>query len=98
MAGSIRQKLITHRDEILEIARRYGASNVRVFGSVARGSEAATSDLDLLVALEPGRTLLDHVGLWQDLEELLGCKVDVVTEGGLSPYLKDDILADALPL
>ena len=86
------------RDEILGIAARYGARNIRVFGSAARGEARSDSDIDLLVDLEPGRSLLDHVGLWQDLEELLGCRVDVVVEGGISPYLQETILAEATPL
>jgi predicted nucleotidyltransferase len=84
--------------EILAIASRYGASAVRVFGSVARGEANDASDVDLLVRLEPGRTLLDHVGMWQDLEELLGGRVDLLVEGGLSPYLEERILDEAVPL
>ena len=92
------RSLIQHRDEIFSIAARHGARNVRIFGSVARGDARPDSDIDLLVDLEPGRSLLDHVGLWQDLEELLGRRVDVVVEGGLSPYLEEWILAEAVPL
>jgi uncharacterized protein len=84
--------------EILRIAHAHGARSVRVFGSRARGDAGAASDLDLLVGLEPGRSLLDVVAIKQDLEDLLGYPVDVVTEGGLSPYLRDRILAEALPL
>ena len=87
-----------HRQAILTTAARYGARHVRVFGSAARGELHADSDVDLLVELEPGRTLLDHVGLWQDLEELLGRPVDVLVEGGISPYLEQRILAEARPL
>jgi len=90
--------LIEKRAAILSLADHYGARNVRVFGSAARGDAGPESDLDLLVDLEPGRTLLDHVALWQDLEELLGRPVDVVVEGGISPYLRDRILAEAEPL
>jgi len=90
--------LIEKRAAILSLADHYGARNVRVFGSAARGDAGPESDFDLLVDLEPGRTLLDHVGLWQDLEELLGRPVDVVVEGGISPYLRDRILAEAEPL
>jgi predicted nucleotidyltransferase len=86
------------RAAILSLADHYGARNVRVFGSAARGDGGPDSDFDLLVDLEPGRTLLDHVGLWQDLEELLGRPVDVVVEGGISPYLRDRILTEAEPL
>jgi predicted nucleotidyltransferase len=90
--------LVNRRQEILEIAASHGMRNVRVFGSVARGDARLDSDLDLLVDVEPGRTLLDVIGLEQDLEQLLGRKVDVVTEGGLSPYLQQRILAEASPL
>jgi len=85
------------RADILRLADRHGARNVRVFGSVARGA-ATTHDLDLLVDFPPGRSLLDLIGLEQDLEEVLGMEVDVVTEDGLSPYLRDDILEQAVPL
>jgi predicted nucleotidyltransferase len=87
-----------HRDAILEIAAKYGASNLRVFGSVARGEETDQSDLDILVDLEPNRSLLDQVGLKQELEELLGRPVDVLIEGGISPYLEERILSEAVPL
>jgi predicted nucleotidyltransferase len=76
----------------------YGAHNIRVFGSTARGDAGATSDVDLLVEMEPGRSLLDLVGLWQDLEDLLGTHVDVLSEGGVSPHLRQRIYAEAVPL
>ncbi len=84
--------------DIKTIARRHGAENLRVFGSFAKGVETASSDLDLLVDFEPGRDLLDLVGLKQDLEERLGLRVDVVTEQGMSPYLRSRILEEARPL
>ncbi|HWQ27399.1 MAG TPA: nucleotidyltransferase family protein [Dehalococcoidia bacterium] len=86
------------REEILRIAARHGARNVRVFGSAARGEAGAESDLDLLVEFEPGRSLLDQAALVRDLEELLGRKVDVVTEGGLYWLLRRRILKEARPL
>lgn len=86
------------REVILERAARHGACNVRLFGSAARGEANADSDLDFLVDMEAGRTLLDLAGLHQDLEDILGRRVDVVTERGLSPYMKDRILAEAVPL
>jgi predicted nucleotidyltransferase len=87
-----------YRAEILELAMRHGARNVRVFGSLARGEEREDSDLDLLVTLEDHRTLLDLVGLKQDLEDLVHRPVDVVTDRGLSPYLRERILSEAIPL
>ena len=95
---SIKTLINSKRAEILRIANHHGAHNVRVFGSVARDDSTSDSDLDLLVKMESGRSLLDLVALWQELEELLECKVDVLTEGGLSPYLKDRILNEAVPL
>ncbi len=83
------------RQEILHIAERYGAHNIRVFGSVARGEDQPESDLDLLVDMASGRSLLDLVGLGQDLEELLDRKVDVVTDASLHPALRDRIRAEA---
>ncbi|MGH7480320.1 MAG: nucleotidyltransferase family protein [Candidatus Methylomirabilales bacterium] len=88
----------TRRDEILRIAAKHGARNVRVFGSAARGEAGPASDIDFLVEMEEGRSLLDLVGFWQDLEALLGRKVDVLTDGGISPYLRDRIYAEAIPL
>ena len=90
--------LQAHRPKILELATRHGARNVRVFGSMARGDATPASDVDLLVEVEPGRTLLDVIALEQDLEDLLGRSVDVVTDGGLSPYLQARILAEAAAL
>jgi uncharacterized protein len=95
---NISEVLNTKRDEILHIAKEYGAYNIRIFGSVARGEADADSDLDLLVEMEPNRSLLDHVALWQDLEDLLGCKVDVVSEKALHWYIRDRILKEAIPL
>ena len=89
--------LRSHRSEILRVAKAHGASNVRVFGSVARGTAAPTSDVDLLVDFQSGRTLVDHVRLWRDLEALLGTGVDVISAGGLTER-DDDIRADALAL
>ena len=94
----IKELLESRRNEILDLAGRYGAKNVRIFGSAARGEGGPASDVDLLVDMEKGRNLLDLVGFWQDLEELLGCRVDVITDGGMSPYLRERIYAEALPL
>ena len=93
------EKILTpHRKQILALAKKRGAFNVRVFGSVARDQAGEESDVDFLVDMEPGRSLLDLSGLCIDLEKLLGMKVDVVTEASLSPYLKDRILEEATPL
>jgi predicted nucleotidyltransferase len=89
--------LRARKADIVRVAAAHGASNVRVFGSVARGTAGPVSDVDLLVDFEPGRTLVDHVGLWRDLEALLGRSVDVVSAGGLT-IRDDDIRADALLL
>lgn len=87
-----------YRAEILNLAKRHGARDVRVFGSFARGEESQGSDLDLLVTLGEGRSLLDLVGLKQDVEDLLHRPVDVVTEKALSPYLRKRVLSQAVPL
>ena len=91
---AIRQR----RSELLDRASKHGARNVRVFGSAARGTTGAKSDVDLLVEMEPGRSMLDFVGLWQQLEDLLGFNVDLVSEGGISPYLRAQILSEAVAL
>ena len=90
--------LKSRREEILSIAARHGARNVRVFGSVARGEDDDKSDIDLLVEFESGRSLLDHAGLWLELQDLLGCKVDVVSERGIKPRIRDRVLREAVPL
>jgi hypothetical protein len=86
------------REQILQIASRHGASNLRIFGSVARGDADPKSDVDFLINLEPGRSLLDHAALLLDLEKLLGCKVDVVTERGLKERIRERVLRETLPL
>lgn len=86
------------RDEILSIAARHGARRVRVFGSVARGEADDVSDVDFLVDMEPGRSLLDMGGLLMDLRELLGRRVDVITEQGLRPRIRARVLREAVEL
>jgi predicted nucleotidyltransferase len=86
-----------NRDEILRVAESHGATNVRIFGSVARGMDTP-GDIDLLVQLEPGYSLLDIIAIKQDLEDLLGCRVDVVTEAALSPYIREQVLREAAKL
>jgi len=90
--------LRSNRAAILAIAGRYGARDLRVFGSVVRGGEDAASDVDFLVELEPGRSLLDLGGLLMDLEEQLHCKVDVMTPDMLKPRVRDRAMREAVPL
>lgn len=91
-------QLRQQRDAILKIAARRGARRVRVFGSVARGESRSDSDVDFLVEFEPGRSLLDHGGLLADLEELLSCKVDVISERGLRPRFRTHVTKEAVAL
>ena len=86
------------RQDILRLAQAHGASNVRVFGSVARGQANENSDLDLLVEMGPSRSLIDRIGLIHDLEDLLGNSVDVVNERALHETLRDDVIAEAVDL
>jgi len=86
------------REEILRVAAHRGARNIRVFGSVARGDNDEKSDVDFLVEMEPGRTLFDLSGLLIDLESLLHLRVDVVSERGLRPRVRERVLAEAVPL
>ena len=91
----IAELLEAKRGEILRIAAKHGARNVRIFGSVARGEARPDSDVDFLVDMEPGRTLFDMGGLLMDLRDLLGLEVDVVTEHGLKPRIRDRVLKEA---
>jgi uncharacterized protein len=95
-AGPSMAELARVRAEILAAAARHGATNVRVFGSVARGDADAASDVDFLVDFEPGRSLLDLAGLLVDLEDLLGHRVDVVTEPGLKARIRQRVLSEAV--
>ena len=95
---TIRERLTEKRAEVLRAAERHGARNVRLIGSVARGDARADSDLDILVELEQGRSLLDHAALMIELETLLGCKVDIATEQGLRPRVRDRVLVEAVAL
>lgn len=92
------ETLRARREAVLSLCARYGTARVRVFGSVARGEAREDSDLDLLVAFEGGRTLLDHARLKLALEGLLGVPVDVVSEGGLASRLRERVLREAVPL
>lgn len=93
-----RSTLRQHRERIIELAKRHGAHDVRVFGSVARGEADESSDLDLLVRFDSTRTLLDHGALLMDLRELLGIKVDVVSEGALTGRFGQMVRKEAVPL
>jgi predicted nucleotidyltransferase len=90
--------ILKRRDEIIAVASRYGASDVRIFGSVAGGDSDMASDLDILVRLEPSRTLLDQGGLLMDLRALLGIHVDVVEDGQLSGRFGQIVRQEAIPL
>ena len=95
---ALEELLKEKREAILCICTKHGARNVRVFGSVARGEAGESSDIDLIVEFDPGRSLLDHAALMLDLDELLGRKVDIVTEKGLYWLLRRRILKEARPL
>ncbi len=95
---AVNRLLTEHRADILRIAEEHGATRVRIFGSFARGTARPDSDLDLLIDIEPGRSLLHIVAIKQDLEDLLGREVHVVTEAAVSPYIRDEVLRSATPL
>jgi len=90
--------LRSRRREILQLAAEHGARNVRIFGSVARGEAKATSDVDVLVEMEPGRSLLDRAALLVSLRELLECEVDIATEKSLRPRIREEVIREAVPL
>jgi predicted nucleotidyltransferase len=90
--------LIDKKDAILALAAANGAEDLRIFGSAAKGEAGPESDLDVLIRLETGRSLLDIVALKQDLEDLLGCEVHVVTEKSISPYMREAVLKEAIML
>lgn len=93
-----REDIIARREQIIALGRRWGATDFRLFGSLARGDATEGSDVDLLVRLEPGRSLLDQGGLLMDLRDLLGVKVDLVEEGALSGRFERQVLKEAVPL
>lgn len=90
--------ILQRREAILEIARRHGAHDVRIFGSVARGDATEASDLDLIVRFDPDRSLIDHGMLIEELQEFLGVKVDVVSEGGMRDRFRKRVMREAVPL
>ena len=93
-----RETVHQKRDAILAVARRYGAHDVRIIGSVARGDAGEDSDLDLVVRFDPGRSLFDHGGLIMDLRDLLGVRVDVISEGGMRERFRSHVMKEAIPL
>ncbi|HCI81808.1 MAG TPA: nucleotidyltransferase [Ktedonobacter sp.] len=95
---SLNELLQEKREDILHVAAKRGASNVRIFGSVARGEDDERSDIDFLVDMEPGRSIFDLGGLLMELQDLLGHQVDVVTERGLRARIKEEVLREAVPL
>ena len=96
--ADVQSQLIKNRDEILSIAAKHGAYNVRLFGSAVRGEATDTSDIDLLVDFEEGRSLFDLIALKQDLEDMLGREVDVVTNEALHWYIREQVMNEAVPL
>jgi len=94
----ISEVISNHKEQVLVLAAKYGASNVRIFGSVALGTANNDSDIDFLVDMEKGRSLFDLGGLLMELQELFGRKVDVVTENGLHWYIKEKVLSEAKPI
>ena len=98
MNGTLSALLQSKREEILRLAARHGASNVRIFGSLARGDETSGSDIDMLVDLQPGRSLFDLGAFLEEIKALLGCPVDVVTEKGLRPRIRERVLQQAVRL
>lgn len=95
---NLEERLKDKREDILQLAAKHGAYNVRVFGSVARGEADAKSDVDFLVEMEPGRSLFDLGGLLMELQDLLDCPVDIVTDKGLRDRIREQVLTEAVPL
>ena len=95
---TLRELLKARGEEILAVCAKYGACNVRVFGSVARSEADEQSDIDLIVDFEPGRSLFDHAGLWLELQELVGVEVDVVSSRGIKPRIRERVMREAIPL
>jgi predicted nucleotidyltransferase len=96
--ADIQSQLIKKRDEILSIAAKHGAYNVKLFGSIVRGESTDMSDIDFLVDFEEGRSLFDLIAFKQDLEDMLGRKVDVVTNEALHWYIREQVMNEAVPL
>lgn len=95
---SINAVLEQKREDIFRLAAKYGAYNIRIFGSAVHGETGPESDVDFLVELEPDRSLFDLGGLLEELQSLLGCEVDIVTEKGLHWYIRDQVINEARQL
>jgi uncharacterized protein len=95
---ALRDLIISKREEILSLAAQYDAVNVRIFDSVARGDDRPDSDVDFLVDVQRQWSLFDHIGLIQDLEDLLGRKVDLIPANNIRDFCRDRILLEAIPL
>jgi hypothetical protein len=95
---TISSKIQANKQKILDISKKYGASNIRIFGSYARGEETPDSDLDLLVDMEDGTTLFDRIGLMQELEDLLGVKIDIAKPDNLHDLIRDPVIDEAVKL
>jgi len=95
---SLLDKIVARREELLAMMRRHGASNPRIFGSVARREDRPDSDVDFLVEMESGRSLLDLISLQHEIESSLGCRVDLLTPRSLNRHIRDRILDEARPL
>lgn len=98
MSVLTRELVQKNRAAIPRVEQRYGASDVRIFGSVARGDATADSDLDLIVRFEPSRSLFDHGGLVMDLRELLGIRVDVIDQDAMRSRFREHVMREAIPL
>ena len=94
----IKETVENNREQVIKLASKYGASNIRLFGSVASGAADQKSDIDFLVDVEPGRSLFDLGGLLFELQQLLGRPVDIVTTAGLRPRIRDRVLKEAIAL
>jgi len=95
---AINELILKNRKAILAITSKYGAKNVRIFGSMAKGSASSKSDVDILIELEKGKGLFDIISMKQDIEDLLHRKVDIVTEAAVSPYMREEVLNEAVAL
>jgi predicted nucleotidyltransferase len=94
----LKEQIAQKRNTVVVVAQKYGATNIRLFGSVARGEERPDSDIDILVDLQPGRSIFDLGGLLMELEALFSRPVDVITEDGIKPRMRERIMKEVLPV